>query len=106
VVTSKLDITTFKILINSTLSTDEAEMMMMGINNYYVGTPLPIYEYMRMPLKIFPRDIIDKYNLEAISVDGWVYIDIRKGIYGVKQAGLLGNQELKIPLELHWYFPE
>jgi hypothetical protein len=35
------DITTFKILINSTLSTDEARMMMMDIKNYYLGTPLP-----------------------------------------------------------------
>jgi hypothetical protein len=40
--------------------------MMMDINHYYLGTMLPIYEYMRMPLKIFPPDVIDKYNLEAI----------------------------------------
>jgi hypothetical protein len=31
--TSNTDITTFKILINSTLSTKDAKMMMMGINN-------------------------------------------------------------------------
>jgi hypothetical protein len=39
--TSTADITTFKILINSTLSTKDAKMMMMDINNYYLGTPLP-----------------------------------------------------------------
>jgi hypothetical protein len=43
VATSTADVTTFKILINSTLSTEDAEMMMMDINNYYLGTPLPIY---------------------------------------------------------------
>jgi hypothetical protein len=31
-------------LINSTLLTKDAEMMMMDINNYYLGTPLPRYE--------------------------------------------------------------
>jgi hypothetical protein len=50
VATSTADITTFKILINSTLSTEDADMM--DIKNYYVGTPLPRYEYMRLPLPI------------------------------------------------------
>jgi hypothetical protein len=35
--TSTADITTFKILINSTLSTEDAAMMMMDIKNYYLG---------------------------------------------------------------------
>jgi hypothetical protein len=42
--TSTADITTFKILINRTLSTEDAEMMMMDIKTYYLGTPLPIYD--------------------------------------------------------------
>jgi hypothetical protein len=41
IATSTADITTFKILINSTLSTEDAAMMMMDIKNYYLGTPLP-----------------------------------------------------------------
>jgi hypothetical protein len=53
--TSTADITIFKILINSTLSTDDAAMMMMDIKNYYLGTPLPRYEYMRMLLSRFPE---------------------------------------------------
>jgi hypothetical protein len=44
VATSTADITTFKILINSTLSTEDAAMIMMDIKNYYLGTPLPWYE--------------------------------------------------------------
>jgi hypothetical protein len=48
VTTSTADITTFKILINSTLSTEDAAMMMMDIKNYYLGTPLPRFEYMKM----------------------------------------------------------
>jgi hypothetical protein len=48
VATSTADITTFKNLINSTLSKKDAAMMMMAIKTYYLGTPLPRYEYMRM----------------------------------------------------------
>jgi hypothetical protein len=39
VATSTADITTFKILINSTLSTKYAAMMMMDITKYYLCTP-------------------------------------------------------------------
>jgi hypothetical protein len=53
VATSTADITTFKNLINSTLSTKDAEIMMMDIKNYNLSTPLPWYEYMRMLLSIF-----------------------------------------------------
>jgi hypothetical protein len=61
VATSTTDITTFKILINSTLSTENAEMMMMmDIKNYYLQTPLPRYEYMIIPFSIIPDDIITK----------------------------------------------
>jgi hypothetical protein len=86
VVTSTADITTFNILINSTLSTKDAAMMMMDIKNYYLGTHLPWYEYMRMLLSRYPEEIVSKYNLNALAVDGWVYIEIRKGMYGLKQA--------------------
>jgi hypothetical protein len=55
VATSTADIATFKILINGTLSTKDAEIMMMEIKNYYLGTPLPRYEYMRMLLSRFPE---------------------------------------------------
>jgi hypothetical protein len=44
IATSTADTTTFKILIISTLSTEDAAMMMMDIKNYYLGTPLPRFE--------------------------------------------------------------
>jgi hypothetical protein len=82
-------------LINSTLSTEDAEMTMIDIHNYYKGAPLPRYEYMRMLLSRSPEEIINKYNLRAVAVDGWVYTEIRNGMYFLKQAGLLANQLLQ-----------
>jgi hypothetical protein len=105
VTTSTADITAFKILINSTLSTEDAAMMMMDIKNCYLGTPLPRFEYMKMLLSRFPEEIIQKYNLNALAVDGWVYIEVRKGMYGLKQAGLLANQLLQTRLAPFGYYP-
>jgi hypothetical protein len=105
VATSTADITTFKILINITLSTEQAEMMMMDIKNYYFGTPLPRYEYTRLPLAIIPDEVIQKYNLTDKAVEGWVYLEIRQGMYGLKQAGLLANQLIQQRLEPYGYYP-
>jgi hypothetical protein len=44
-----------KHVINITLSAKDATMMMMDIKNYYIGTPLPRFEYMKMPLSRFPQ---------------------------------------------------
>jgi hypothetical protein len=99
VATSTADITTFKILINSKLSNEKAEIMMMDIKNYYLGTPLPSYEYMRLPLAIIPDEVIQNYTLTDKAVDGWVYLEVRKGMYGLKQAGLLANQLMQQRLE-------
>jgi hypothetical protein len=87
VATSTSGITTFMILINSTLSTEDATMMMMDIKNYDLGTPLPQFEYMKMLLSRFPEETVQKYNLNTLAIDGWVYIEIRKGMYGLKHAG-------------------
>jgi hypothetical protein len=105
VATSTADIKTFKILINSTISTKDASMMMMDIKNYYLGTPLPRFEYMKMVLSRFPEEIVQKYNLNALAVDGWVYIEIRKVMYSLKQAGLLANQLLQTHLAPFGYYP-
>jgi hypothetical protein len=80
-------------------------MMMMDIKNYYLGTPLPRFEYMKMLLSRFPEEIIQKYNLNDLAVDGWVYIEIRKGMYGLKQAELLANQLLQTRLAPFVYYP-
>jgi hypothetical protein len=105
VATSTADITTLTFLINITLSTTDAAMLMMDIKHYYLGTLLPRYEYMHMLLSRFPEEIVNKYNLTALAVDGWVYIEIRKGMYGVKQAGLLSNQLLHKRLSPFGYYP-
>ena len=48
---------------------------------------------MRIPLKIIPREIIDSYNLDTlVENQGWICIRIEKGMYGIKQYGIIANQ--------------
>jgi hypothetical protein len=80
-------------------------MMMMDITNHYLGIHLPRYEYRRLPLSIILDEIITKYNLRAISVGGWLYLEIRRGMYDLKQAGILENQLLQQRLAHYGYYP-
>jgi hypothetical protein len=77
----------------------------MHIKNYYLGTPLARFEYMKMLLSQFPEEIVTKCNLDTLAVDGWVYIETRKGMYGLKQAGVLSNQLLQTRLATFGYYP-
>ena len=40
---------------------------------------------MRITLKIIPQEIINTYNLSAlVDYQGWIYMRIEKGVYGLK----------------------
>jgi hypothetical protein len=39
---------------------------------------------MKMLLSRFPEEIVQKYDLNALAIGGWIYIEIRKGMYFVR----------------------
>ena len=57
-----------------------------------------------MKLDILPEEIINKYNLRKIAHNGWVYIRINKGMYGLPEAGILANKLLRKHLDKHGYY--
>ena len=75
------------------------------IKDFYYKTPLDVYEYAQMPLKLIPQEIIEEYNLVDIAVNGIVYIEIRKGMSGLKQAGKIANDRLRKHLKKYGYAP-
>ena len=60
---------------------------------------------MRLPMKIIPQEIIDKYNLEESAVDGWLYCRIDGGMYGLPQAGKLAHEQLVTRMRNTGYYP-
>jgi hypothetical protein len=46
-----------------------------------------------------------KNQLARLAVDGWVYLEICKGMYGLKQAGILANKLLQKRLKPFGYHP-
>ena len=85
--------TTFKILVSSTISTPGAKWLGLDVKNYFIGTPMDNYEYMFLPINQIPQEIIDHYNLHNIVHKGKVYVEICRGMYGLPKAGLLAKQQ-------------
>ena len=78
--------------------------MTIDISNFYLMTPLPRPEYIRMKLSDIPQEIIDEYKLQSIAApDGTLYIVATKGMYGLPQAGLLANELLEKRLNKNGY---
>ena len=96
-------ITTAKIIINSVISTDGARFGVIDIKNMYYGSPMDEYEYMRIRFDEIPQEIKIQYNLQALEHNGWIYLQIRKGMPGLKQAGKIANLRLTKHLERYGY---
>ena len=91
-------------VLNSVCSRPKGKFLTADIDNYYLNTPLDRPEYVRIKIDVIPQEFIDEYNLMAYVHNGWVYFEITKGIYGLKQAGKLANDLLTERLAAHGYY--
>lgn len=60
---------------------------------------------MRIPWKLLPEDIINRYNLREKRHGDYVYMRIKRGMYGLKQAAVLAYKQLCKHLEANGYTP-
>ena len=83
--TPTVTVTTDKCLFNSFISTPGSKCLIANVKNFYLNNDLPEPKHMRLQINIIPQEIIDKYALHKILDDnGWVYLEIVKGMYGLK----------------------
>ena len=76
--------TSTKILLNSVVSTPDAQFMTLDIKDFYYVTALDRYEYIRMALADILQKIIDQYNLTSLDSNGWVYTEVGKCMLSLK----------------------
>ena len=104
--TPTADMLTAKIMANSTISDPDARWLGLDLKNFYLNNILKRFEYARIPYRLIPMEIIIQYKLdELVTPDGYVYFEVRKGMYGLPQAGLIAYEGLKEHLDPHGYKP-
>ena len=102
------DILESKILINSVISDSHkgARFMTIDIKDFFLQSTLPQKEYLWIHSRYFTEYFISLYNLkDKIDKDGYVYCEIVKGMYGLKQAAILAYKKLKKILIENGYSP-
>ena len=79
--------------------------MKMDIKDFYLGTPLKQYEYIRLQYDIILKEIVEQYNLQAFKHGEYVYFEARRGMYGLPQAGKIAYDQLVQHLKPFGYAP-
>jgi len=90
--TRTTDLTTSKLLWNRVLSTEGAKYMCLDIKNFYLTAALDYYEYMKIPLALFPEWIKTQYNLDTHAKDGYVFFGNQTSSMGPPQSRYIGQQ--------------
>jgi hypothetical protein len=67
----------------------------MDLKNFYLNTLLDQQEYVRIKLADIPQEFIDKHKHNEIARNSWIYFKMRRGMFGLPQAGILANKLLQ-----------
>ena len=95
-----------KLIFNSTISTQGAKFLTTKIKDYFLNNPMENFEDMKIPLRRIPQDVIDQYdNMSIVEPDGFLYAEIRKGMYDLKQAACIAFNCLVTLMKPQGYAP-
>ena len=62
-------------------------------------------EYYKISIILIPQEVIDEYNLMDNQINGFLYVCMEKGMYGLVQAGIIAHTALKEHLRPFEYEP-
>jgi hypothetical protein len=71
--THTADLTTSKLMWNSVLGTEGAKYMCLDIKDFYLSAPLDRFEYMKMPIALFPEWIVKKIQSNTTRAP-WIHL--------------------------------
>ena len=69
--------------------------MAIDISDFYLNTPLTRFEYVKLKMSKIPDEIKAEHKLHDKAIDGHVYVEVRKTIYGSPKSCLLSNELLE-----------
>ena len=70
--TRTADLSTSKILWNSTFSTPDAEYACADVGNFYLATPMARFECMRIKAELIPEEFKQQYKLHDKMYKGYI----------------------------------
>ena len=69
--------------------------MKIDVKYFYLSTLMAQSKYMRLKLSNIHESVVQHYHLEEKATrDGYLCVEIKRGVYGLPQAGLIAQQLL------------
>ncbi len=87
------DLESWKILLNYMVS-ENANWSTIDLTDFYLGTPLPHPEYIRIPTAMIPERVRKLYDLDQYITSKAIYFSVHRTHYGLPQACDLSQQRL------------
>jgi hypothetical protein len=96
---------TVKLHLNHTISCPTGKYATTDVKDFYLNTPMQEMDwvYLKIPISDIPQCIMEHYT--PVVTNGFAYVVVMKGMYGLKQAGKLANDLLQVNLGHHGYAP-
>ena len=82
-----------------------ARFVTADIKNHYLQSPMSNCQYMKIPLKYFTQEIREKDDIMNLVDNGYVHIETKKGMHGIKETGILAFNYAVESLASHGYRP-
>jgi hypothetical protein len=89
---------------NSVVSTPNKKYMCLDINNFYLTAAPEYFEYMKIPLNLFPKWIVEQQDLNTHAKNRWVHLEMRRSVRGLPRASILANKRLLRKLAPFGYY--
>ncbi len=102
--TRTADLTTSKLMWKSILSTAGTKYVCLDIKNFYLTAPLDRFEYTKIPIALFPEWVVKQYKLMKHVLNGFIYLEMQRAVWGLPQTGILANKLLRQHLLPHDYY--
>eukprot|EP00957_Ditylum_brightwellii_P009149 692015-Ditylum_brightwellii.AAC.1 len=103
--TPTTDMDVAKLLFNSVISTPRARFFTLDIKDFYLNTPMEQYEYIKILFHLVPNEIKEQYDLNKLVHNDFIFVEVRKGMYGLPQAGRITHDQLKLYLSKFGHAP-
>ena len=104
-----IGLTDTKLHLNSTISDAHlgARYCTGDLKDFFLVSDMIIFQYMKIHRRYLTPEVIAEYDLTDAHFDskGYIYVEIRKGMYGLKEAAILAYDQLKAHLAPFGYFP-
>ena len=62
------------------------------------------FQYLRVHIKDIPPEVLEEYDVRPDKF-GYVYLEFRRGMYGLKEAGIIAFKQLVRKLVPDGYHP-